>query len=83
MEIRGQELKAAATAGVDATCRAAGKEGLMRDIPRRFDRGFPSAARLRAEMVLNDDTAPDAFAVAKAPVLSSPAGLSISILKML
>ena len=58
MEIRGQELEAAATAGVDATCRAAGKEGLMRDIPRQLDRGFPSAARLRAEMILNDDIAP-------------------------
>ncbi len=48
MEIRGQEQEAAATAGVDATCRAAGKEGLLRDIPRQLDRGFPSAARLRA-----------------------------------
>ena len=48
MEIRGQELEAAATAGGDATCRAAGKEGLIRDIPRQLGRGFPSAARLRA-----------------------------------
>ena len=63
--------------------REKGKEGLIRDIPRWLDRGFPSAARLRASMIFNDDTAPDAFAVAKASMLSIPDGLSISFLKML
>jgi len=45
MEIRGQELEAAATVGVDATRpdvirRGAGNQRLIRDIPRRPGRGL-------------------------------------------
>ena len=59
MEIRGQELEAAAraSAAADATCRdgswrGAGKEGLVRYIPRRLGRGFPFAACMRRLLVV-------------------------------